>query len=64
VRLYYASPTQINAVLPQTLAVGAHQLTVQRCTTTAYSQLAAASDPLPFTVARSPSVSTPTRAIF
>ncbi len=26
--LYYASPSQINAVLPQTLALGAHQLTV------------------------------------
>jgi uncharacterized protein (TIGR03437 family) len=52
VRLYYASPTQINAVLPQTLTVGPHQLTVQRYTTTGYSQLAAASEPLPFTIDR------------
>jgi uncharacterized protein (TIGR03437 family) len=52
IRLYYASPTQINAVLPQSLTVGPHQLTVQRYTTTAYSQLAAASEPLAFTVER------------
>ena len=52
IRLYYASPGQINAVLPQTLAAGAHQLVVQRYTTTAYSQLAAQSDSLAFTVDR------------
>jgi len=52
IRLYYASATQINAVLPQTLAEGAHQLVVQRYTTTAYTQLAAQSEAFSFTVGR------------
>jgi uncharacterized protein (TIGR03437 family) len=52
IRVYYASLGQINAVLPQSLAIGPHQVTVHRYTTTAYSQLAAQSDPLPFMVGR------------
>jgi uncharacterized protein (TIGR03437 family) len=50
IRLSYASPVQINAVLPQTLALGAHQLVVQRYTDTTYKQLAAQSQPFSFTV--------------
>jgi uncharacterized protein (TIGR03437 family) len=50
IRIYYASPVQINAVLPQTLAAGAHQVVVARYTDTTYKQLAAQSQPLAFTV--------------
>jgi len=50
IHLFYASPAQINAVLPQTLALGAHQLVVQRYTDTTYKQLAAQSQPFSFTV--------------
>jgi uncharacterized protein (TIGR03437 family) len=49
-RLYYGSATQINAVLPQTLAVGPHQLAVQRYTDTAYRLQAARSDAFAFRV--------------
>ncbi len=52
IRLYYGSATQINAVLPQTLGVGAHQMVVQRYTDTGYKQLAAQSLASPFTVDR------------
>ena len=51
IRLSYGSPVQINAVLPQTLALGAHQLVIQRYTDTTYKQLAAQSQPFSFTVA-------------
>jgi uncharacterized protein (TIGR03437 family) len=51
-RLYYTSATQINAVLPQTLATGARQLTVSRYTDTAYKTLAAKSFSFPFSVSR------------
>jgi uncharacterized protein (TIGR03437 family) len=50
IHLFYASPVQINAVLPQTLALGAHQLVVQRYTDTTYKQLAAQNQPFSFTV--------------
>jgi uncharacterized protein (TIGR03437 family) len=50
IRIYYASPSQINAVLPQTLAAGSHQMAVARYTDTTYKQLAAQSQPLAFTV--------------
>ena len=50
IRLSYGSPVQINAVLPQTLALGAHQLVVQRYTDTTYKTLAAQSQPFSFTV--------------
>jgi uncharacterized protein (TIGR03437 family) len=50
IRLSYGSPVQINAVLPQTLTLGAHQLVVQRYTDTTYKQLAAQSQPFSFTV--------------
>ena len=50
IHLSYGSPVQINAVLPQTLALGAHQLVVQRYTDTTYKQLAAQSQPFSFTV--------------
>jgi uncharacterized protein (TIGR03437 family) len=49
--LYYASATQINAVLPQTLATGSHQMAVIRYTDTTYKQVAAQSQPQAFTVA-------------
>jgi uncharacterized protein (TIGR03437 family) len=49
IRLYYASPAQINAVLPQTLTAGAHQIVVVRYTDTTYKQVAAQSQPLAFT---------------
>ena len=52
IRLSYGSPVQINAVLPQTLALGAHQLVVQRYTDATYKQLAAQSQPFSFTVVR------------
>jgi len=52
IRLSYGSPVQINAVLPQTLALGAHQLVVQRYTDTTYKTLAAQSQPFSFTVVR------------
>jgi uncharacterized protein (TIGR03437 family) len=52
IRIFYGSPVQINAVLPQTLAVGAHQLVVQRYTDTTYKTLAAQSQPFTFTVVR------------
>jgi uncharacterized protein (TIGR03437 family) len=52
IHLSYASPVQINAVLPQTLALGAHQLVVQRYTDTTYKTLAAQSQPFSFTVVR------------
>jgi uncharacterized protein (TIGR03437 family) len=52
IRLYYGSAGQINAVLPQTLAVGTHQMVVQRYTDTGYKQLAAQSLAVPFTVDR------------
>jgi uncharacterized protein (TIGR03437 family) len=51
IRIFYGSPVQINAVLPQTLALGAHQLVVQRYTDTTYKTLAAQSQPFSFTVA-------------
>jgi uncharacterized protein (TIGR03437 family) len=51
IRLSYGSPVQINAVLPQTLALGAHQLVVQRYTDTTYKTMAAQSQPFSFTVA-------------
>jgi uncharacterized protein (TIGR03437 family) len=50
IHLAYGSPVQINAVLPQALALGAHQLVVQRYTDTTYKQLAAQSQPFSFTV--------------
>jgi uncharacterized protein (TIGR03437 family) len=49
IRIYYASPAQINAVLPQTLTAGSHQV-VARYTDTSYKQLATQSQPLGFTV--------------
>lgn len=52
IRLYYGSASQVNAVLPQTLAVGAHQIVVQRYTDIGYKQLAAQSQASPFTVDR------------
>jgi uncharacterized protein (TIGR03437 family) len=52
IRLSYGSPVQINAVLPQTLALGAHQLVVQRYIDTGYKTLAAQSQPFSFTVVR------------
>jgi uncharacterized protein (TIGR03437 family) len=52
IRLSYASPVQINAVVPQTLALGAHQFVVQRYTDTTYKTLAAQSQPFSFTVVR------------
>ena len=52
IRLYYGSPVQINAVLPQTLAVGVHQLVVQRYIDTTYKTLAAQSQPFSLTVVR------------
>jgi uncharacterized protein (TIGR03437 family) len=52
IRLYYGSAGQINAVLPQTLALGTHQIAVQRYTDTGYKQLAAQSQASPFTVDR------------
>jgi uncharacterized protein (TIGR03437 family) len=52
IRLFYGSPGQINAVLPQTLALGAHQLVVQGYTDTTYKTLAAQSQPFSFTVVR------------
>jgi uncharacterized protein (TIGR03437 family) len=52
VRLNYGSPVQINAVLPQTLALGAHQLVVQRYTDSTYKQLATQSQPFSFTVGK------------
>ncbi len=52
IRLYYGSSSQINAVLPQALALGAHQMVVQRYTDTGYKQLAAQSQAFPFTVDR------------
>jgi uncharacterized protein (TIGR03437 family) len=52
IRLSYGSPVQINAVLPQTLALGAHRLVVQRYTDTTYKQLAAESQPFTFTVVK------------
>jgi trimeric autotransporter adhesin len=51
-RLYYARPDQINVVLPQTLAAGAHRLVVQRYTDTGYRTVGAQSDPFSFTVDR------------
>ena len=50
IRLYYASGAQINAVLPQALGVGSHQLVIERYTDTSYKQLAVQSAPLSFTV--------------
>jgi uncharacterized protein (TIGR03437 family) len=52
IRVFYASPVQINVVLPQTLVLGAHQLVVQRYTDTTYKTLAAQSQPFSFTVVR------------
>jgi len=52
IRVFYASPVQINVVLPQTLALGAHQLVVQHYTDTTYKTLAAQSQPFSFTVVR------------
>ena len=52
IRLYYGSSSQINAVLPQALALGTHQMVVQRYTDTGYKQLAAQSQMFPFTVDR------------
>jgi len=52
IRLYYASAGQINAVLPQSLAAGSHQMVVVRYTDTGYKQMAAQSQPLAFTVDR------------
>ncbi len=52
IRLYYGSDSQINAVLPQNLAVGAHQMVAQRYTDTGYKQLAAQSKAFGFTVDR------------
>ena len=51
IHIYYASAAQINAVLPQTLAAGSHQVVVARYVDTTYKQLAAQSQPLGFTVA-------------
>jgi len=50
IRLYYASATQINAILPQTLATGSHQIAVVRYTDTTYKQVAAQGAPWQFTV--------------
>jgi uncharacterized protein (TIGR03437 family) len=50
IRIFYGSPVQINVVLPQTLALGAHQLVVQRYTDTTYKTLAAQSQPFSFSV--------------
>jgi uncharacterized protein (TIGR03437 family) len=52
IRLYYGSAGQINAVLPQTLALGPHLAVVERYTDTGYKQLAAQSAPFTFTVDR------------
>jgi uncharacterized protein (TIGR03437 family) len=41
IRLYYASANQINAVLPQDVTIGTHQLAVQRFADSGYTQLAA-----------------------
>jgi uncharacterized protein (TIGR03437 family) len=51
-RVYYASAGQINAVLPQTLAIGAHQLVVQRYTDTGYKTAATQSVPFGLTANR------------
>src|SRR5271157_539612 len=50
IRIYYASAAQINAVLPQTLAAGSHQVAVVRYTDTTYKQVAAQSQPAGFAV--------------
>jgi uncharacterized protein (TIGR03437 family) len=52
IRLYYGSSSQVNAVLPQALALGTHQMVVQRYTDTGYKQLATQSQAFPFTVDR------------
>jgi uncharacterized protein (TIGR03437 family) len=52
IRLYYGSSSQVNAVLPQALALGTHQMVVQRYTDTGYKQMAAQSQTFPFTVDR------------
>ena len=52
IRLYYGSATQINAVLPQTLALGTHQVVVQRYTDTGYKTLGAQSQTFAFTIDR------------
>jgi uncharacterized protein (TIGR03437 family) len=52
IRVFYASPVQMNVVLPQTLTLGVHQLVVQRYTDTTYKTLAAQSQPFSFTVVR------------
>jgi uncharacterized protein (TIGR03437 family) len=52
VRLYYASPLQINAVLPQALTPGAHQFVVQRYSDSTYKTVAAQSQPAAITVDR------------
>jgi uncharacterized protein (TIGR03437 family) len=49
-RLYYGSAAQINAVLPQTLATGAHQLVVQRYTDATYKTLVSQTQAYSFTV--------------
>jgi uncharacterized protein (TIGR03437 family) len=48
--VYYASAVQVNAVLPQTITAGAHQLTVQRYTDTGYKTMAAQSPSFSLTV--------------
>lgn len=50
VHIYYAGPTQVNAVLPQTLTTGTHQLTVQRYTDSTYKTMAAQSATVNLTV--------------
>jgi uncharacterized protein (TIGR03437 family) len=48
--VYYAGPAQVNAVLPQTLAQGTHQLVVQHYTDTSYKTMAAQSANFTLTV--------------
>ena len=50
--LYFSSPMQINAVLPQDLSPGSHQLVVVRYADGTYSGIASKSQPLTFTVAK------------
>ena len=52
VRLYYASPGQINAVLPQTLLLGSHQVVVQRYADTTYKLLMQQSSAFPLNAVR------------
>jgi uncharacterized protein (TIGR03437 family) len=51
-RVYYASATQINVVLPQSLSLGSHPLIVERYTDSGYKTMAVQSQPFSLTVNR------------